>query len=199
MIMTDQRVGIEYVAGLPLPDVVGWPTFPFKGDLQVRTVRPFADSEYPRAGEPDGPPCPCSGHPDAYEHVAEIWKNDTWVLRPIKFGDTPAPFPAYMLETVDHLDWEDFDDELAAEFGVMSVWVERAIRGLGSVGRVHMNRWGDGSSHFHLWFLGRPKGAAQLSGFTLPFWGFTLPPLSSDIHAANDQAVAASLDAQMSQ
>ena len=95
-----------------------------------------------------------------------------------------------MLETVDHLDFEDFDDDLAADFGVMSVRMERAIRGLGTVGRVRVNRWGDGGSHFHAWFLGRPKGAAQLSGFTLPFWGFTLPPLADEIHAANNEDVA---------
>ena len=191
--MTEQRIGLDHVAGLPLPDVVSWPIFPFKGDLQVRTVRPFAETEYPRSGEPDGPPCYCSGHPDAYEPPAPIWQNDTWVVRPIRFADAAAPFPAYMLETVEHVDFEDFDDELAADFGVMCVRIERAIRGLGTVGRVHVNRWGDGGSHFHVWFLGRPKGAAQLSGFTLPFWGFTLPPLADEIHAANDQAVAAAL------
>lgn len=109
----------------------------------------------------DGPPCYGSGHPDAYEPPAQIWGNETRVVRPIRFGDTAAPFPAYMLETVEHLDFEDFDDDLAADFGVMCVRVERAIRGLGSVGRVHVNRWGDGGSHFHVWFLGRPKGAAQ--------------------------------------
>lgn len=193
--MTEQRIGIDYVAGLPLPDVVNWPIFPFKGDLQVRTVRPFAETEYPRAGEPEGPPCQCSGHPDAYEPAASIWKSDTWVVRPIRFGDAAAPFPAYMLETVDHMDFEDFDGDMAADFGVMTVRLERAIRGLGTVGRVHVNRWGDGGSHFHVWFLGRPRGASQLSGFTLPLWGFALPPLADEIHKANDDAVAASLAA----
>ena len=193
--MAEQRIGIDHVAGLPLPDVVNWPIFPFKGELQVRTVRPFADTEYPRAGEPEGPPCHCSGHPDAHRAAAPIWQDERWVVRPIRFGDAPAPFPAYMLETVEHLDFEDLDDGMAADFGLMTVRLERAMRALGTVGRVHVNRWGDGGSHFHVWFLGRPRGAAQLSGFTLPLWGFALPPLADEVHAANDAAIAASLAA----
>ena len=145
--MTDQRIGTDYVTGLPVPDVVNWPIFPFKGELQVRTVRPFAETEYPRSGEPEGPPCHCSGRPEAEQPAASSWESDDWLVRPIRFGDTAAPFPAYMLETVNHIDFEDFDDEMAADFGVISVRLERAIRGLGTVGRVHVNRWGDGGSH----------------------------------------------------
>lgn len=194
-IVTEQRIGDDYVAGLPLPDVVQWPIFPFKGDMEVRTVRPFSESDHPRSGEPDGPPCACTGHPDAFQPEPAVWANDRWVVRPIRFGQVAAPFPAYMLETVAHMDFEDFDDELAADYGVMCVRLERAIRATGSVGRVHMNRWGDGGSHFHVWFLARPLGAAQLSGFMLPLWGFALPPLDEQIHEANDAIVAAELTA----
>ena len=192
--MAEPRLGVDHIEGLPVPDVVNWPIFPFEGDLRVRTVRPFRDSERPRSGEPDGPPCHCSGEPDAYRPPAPIWHNDTWLVRPIRFGDDASPFPAYMLETVEHLDLDDFDDELGAELGVMTVKLERAIRGLGSVGRVHLNRWGDGGSHFHVWFLGRPQGAAQFSGFTLPFWGFTLPPLAEEIQGDSDLVCVWNLD-----
>src|SRR5262249_62025925 len=53
---------------------------------------------------------------------------------------------------------------LAAELGVMTVRLERAIRSLDGVARVHVNRWGDGAAHLHLWFLARPYGRLQLRG-----------------------------------
>ncbi len=71
--------------------------------------------------------------------------------------------------------------------------------GLGTVGRVHINRWGDGGSHFHVWFLGRPKGAWQFSGYSLPLWGFILPPLAEGISVANDAAVADALNRTVGQ
>jgi hypothetical protein len=192
-------LGQDFLTDLPLPEVVSWPIFPFKGDLAVRTVRPFADSDRPRSGEPGGSPCNCSDDPDAEESLPAIWSNDRWVVRPLRFGDDQAPFPAYMLETVDHMDFEDFDETYAAEYGVMCMRLDRAIRSIGSIGRVHMNRWGDGGSHFHVWFLGRPHGAWQLSGFALPFWGFVLPPMSGETHRGNDRVVAASLAKSESQ
>jgi hypothetical protein len=190
---------MEPLSGLPLPDVVNWPIFPFAGDIEMATLRPFADVEHVRPGDPGGPPCGCSGDPEAFQPRPAIWENERWIVRPIAFGnDGPSPIPAYMLETVRHMDFDDFDDELAADLGLMSVRLERAIRGLGTVGRVHINRWGDGGSHFHMWFLGRPKGAWQLSGFTLPLWAFSLPPMEAQAQTENDRRIAASLDAAAS-
>jgi hypothetical protein len=34
--------------------------------------------------------------------------------------------------------------------------IERAIRSLGDIGRVHVCRWGDGGEHLHWWFMARP-------------------------------------------
>ncbi len=195
--METTGLGHEYLSGLPVPDVVNWPIFPFKGDLSVRTVRPFADEPYPRSGEPGADPCHCEREGGGEEWPL-VWSNDRWQVRPIHFHlaeRTPAPFPAYMLETVAHMDIEDFDDQYAAELGIMTIRMERAIKSIGSIGRVHFNRWGDGGSHFHVWFLGRPLGAQQFSGFTLPLWGFTLPPLHEDVVNANNEIVRASLEA----
>lgn len=64
---------------------------------------------------------------------------------------------------------------------------------LGTVGRVHVNRWGDGGSHFHVWFLGRPKGAWQFSGFSLPYWGFILPSQDERTRDREASQVAAAL------
>ena len=68
-----------------------------------------------------------------------------------------------ILESRSHLDLGDLPNLLAAELGVMTVRLERAIRSLDEVAQVHVNRWGDGAAHLHLWFLGRPAGQLQLA------------------------------------
>jgi hypothetical protein len=172
-------IGRDHVSDLVVPEAMkASPIFPFTGDIGVQTLRPFADTEHVRAGEPGGPPCDCTQAPDSDRAWPTIW-SDSFTFEPDNIG----------------MDFEDFDEELAAEFGVMCIRVDRAIRALGGVGRVHMNRWGDGGSHFHVWFLGRPFGASQLSGFTMPFWGFILPSLSDEVHQENDRAVAETLTA----
>jgi hypothetical protein len=84
------------------------------------------------------------------------------------------------LETREHTDLDDFDDERAGAMGRMIVRLERAIQAVGGIARVHVNRWGDGGSHFHLWFYGRPFGDPQMIGFCLPLWAMTLPPTPDD-------------------
>jgi len=74
--------------------------------------------------------------------------------------------------------------------GVMSTRLVRAITSLESVGRTHFNRWGDLGAHLHIWFLGRPFGARQLAGMTLPMWGFTLPAMPDEELVANNHHVA---------
>jgi len=69
----------------------------------------------------------------------------------------------------------DLPNLLAAELGVMTVRLESAIRSLDGVARVHVNRWGDGAAHLHLWFLARPLGRLQLRGTFLSLWDDILP------------------------
>lgn len=176
---------------LELPAVVSWPIFPFEGDMQVRELQPRHEQERTRNGDPGGDPC----HRCADPTDGRLWSKGRWAISKLRFGDDPAPFPAYMLETVACLDIDDLDDTHAAELGLMTIRLQGALMSLGTVGRVHFNRWGDGARHFHVWFLGRPAGAWQFSGYTLPLWGFTLPPLSDEEHAANDAALLTYLDA----
>ena len=58
-----------------------------------------------------------------------------------------------VLETRDHLDLDELDADHAGELGRMIVRLDHPIQAVGSVGRVHVNRWGDGGS--------RPAGAGQ--------------------------------------
>ena len=71
--------------------------------------------------------------------------------------------------------------------------IDRAIQAVGGIGRVHMSRWGDGASHFHLWFYGRPFGDLQMVGFCLPMWAMTLPPTPEDVWNRNLAIVAREL------
>ena len=90
--------------------------------------------------------------------------------------DRPTGLPMVLiLECRSHLDLGDLPNLLAAELGVMTVRLERAVRSLDGVARVHVNRWGDGSAHLHLWFLARPYGRLQLRGTFLSLWDDILP------------------------
>jgi hypothetical protein len=96
-----------------------------------------------------------------------------------------------ILESRSHLDLGDLPNLLAAELGVMTVRLERAIRSLDGVARVHVNRWGDGSAHLHLWFLARPAGRLQLRGPFLSLWDEILPQISDAQWRENLALVAA--------
>ncbi|GAA1692393.1 hypothetical protein GCM10009745_42220 [Kribbella yunnanensis] len=61
------------------------------------------------------------------------------------------------------------------------------------MGRTHFNRWGDGSEHFHLWFLARPVGQMQLRGAMIALWDDMLPNVPSEQHNEYVRVVAAAL------
>ena len=96
-----------------------------------------------------------------------------------------------ILECRSHLDLGDLPNLLAAELGVMTVRLERAIRSLDGVARVHVNRWGDGSAHLHMWFLARPYGRLQLRGTFLSLWDDILPTIPEQQWRENLALVAA--------
>jgi hypothetical protein len=106
--------------------------------------------------------------------------------------ERPGGLPMVLiLESRSHLDLGDLPNLLAAELGVMTVRLERAIRSLDGVARVHVNRWGDGSAHLHLWFLARPAGRLQLRGSFLSLWNDILPAVSEAQWRENLALVAA--------
>jgi hypothetical protein len=99
-----------------------------------------------------------------------------------------------ILEARSHLDLGDLPNLLAAELGVMTVRLERAIRSLDEVAQVHVNRWGDGAAHLHLWFLGRPAGQLQLRGPFLAMWDEILEPVQEAQWRSNLAHIAAWLE-----
>ena len=167
-----------------LPEFVSWPTFPFEGNFSVRRLDDLAAEEPPRQGEDPDTCVACSAEDSTY-----IWVADRWRVRAL---DRPSGLPMVLiLESRSHLDLGDLPNLLAAELGVMTVRLERAIRSLEGVARVHVNRWGDGSAHLHLWFLARPHGRLQLRGTFLSLWDEILPPVDETTWRTNLAMVAA--------
>lgn len=168
----------------PLPGFTSWPTFPFEGDIRVKKLDEPVAAEPPRHGENPNE-CRACGAPDE----AYIWVSERWRVRSL---DRPTGLPMVLiLESRSHLDLGDLPNLLAAELGVMTVRLERAVRSLDGVARVHVNRWGDGSAHLHLWFLGRPYGRLQLRGTFLSLWDEILPTISESQWRENLALVAA--------
>ncbi|GAA1328279.1 hypothetical protein GCM10009635_24570 [Actinocatenispora thailandica] len=168
----------------PLPEFVNWPTFPFSGSLTVRPLEPPALPEPPRDGEEIATCRACQAHDDAYVWVDERWR--------VKATDQPPGLPLVLyLEPRMHLDLGDLPNLEAAELGLLTVRIERAMRSLPGVARVHVNRWGDGAAHLHFCFLARPAGALQLRGSFLSMWDDILPPISTHDWRENQSFVAA--------
>ncbi|MFI7072801.1 hypothetical protein [Micromonospora sediminicola] len=167
-----------------VPDFTQWPSFPFEGDLRVKQIDDPVAVEPPRRGEADRECTACNAPDEAY-----IWVGERWRVRAM---DRPTGLPMVLiLESRSHLDLGDLPNLLAAELGVMTVRLERAVRSLDGVARVHVNRWGDGSAHLHMWFLARPYGRLQLRGTFLSLWDSILPPISEEQWRENLAMVAA--------
>jgi hypothetical protein len=168
----------------PLPDFTRWPSFPFEGDMRIKKLAAPVDVEPPRSGEDAGECVACNTPDEAYMWVSERWR--------VRAMDRPTGLPMVLiLECRSHLDLGDLPNLLAAELGVMTVRLERAIRSLDGVARVHVNRWGDGSAHLHMWFLARPYGRLQLRGTFLSLWDDILPVIPERQWRENLALVAA--------
>jgi diadenosine tetraphosphate (Ap4A) HIT family hydrolase len=173
---------------LRMPPVEEWDTFPFDGEMTPRPLRPPVEREEPRQGE-GGVDCRrCQAPDDDY-----VWTSERWRLLPL--GPTGLPV-ILMLEPREHFaEPGDLPDELAAELGVLLARIERAIRSIGDIGRVHVCRWGDGGEHLHWWFIARPTRLPQLIGSFVEIWDEILPPVPEEIWRANLDAVVAALNA----
>jgi diadenosine tetraphosphate (Ap4A) HIT family hydrolase len=173
---------------LRMPPVDTWETFPFDGELRPRTLLPPEAQERPRAGE-GGVDCRrCATTDDEY-----LWTNDRWRLASLP---EPTGLPVIvLLEPREHYaELGDLPDELAADLGVTLARVERAVRAVGEIGRIHVCKWGDGSEHLHWWFMARPARIPQLIGSFAAIWDDILPPLPEEVWRANLAAVRAALE-----
>jgi len=175
---------------LPVPPTADWDIFPWEvvdGKLAPKVLAPPA-AESPRFGDSNGKPCDgCAGQLD--DRV--IWENDRWVVTRMA---EPSGLPlALFLLSKEHLDFTDMDDDLASEYGRLSTWLCRIMTNLPNIGRVHVNKWGDGGSHLHVWFLARPEGLPQVRGSYAVEWDEILPPGPEDVWREDIATVARKL------
>jgi len=171
---------------LPMADMAGWDVFPFEGEIRMRSVEEPVLPEPLRHGE-DGEPCgACT---DGLSR--EIWADERWMLVPL----SETSIPIVLLEPQEHLDSTDLDDAMAAELGLLTTRLERALLALGGVARVQVMKIGDGSAHLHVWFLARPEGLLQMRGSSLTDWADALPVLPDDEWLDLQREIAAGLAA----
>jgi diadenosine tetraphosphate (Ap4A) HIT family hydrolase len=173
---------------LPLSRMTGWQVFPFEPDgLRVAPLAPPQLPEPPRLGEGGRPCVGCAADREV------VWSDEHWRLKQLS-QDSGVPL-LLVLESIAHYDLADLPDELAAEMGLLTVRIARAIEALPHIARAHVSRWGDGSAHLHVFFLARPAGFAQLRGTCLAIWDDLLPPVPAEHRDRDTAAVATALAA----
>jgi diadenosine tetraphosphate (Ap4A) HIT family hydrolase len=166
-------------------------TLPYKEPLETIEPGPRVIPEPPRRGEPGGEPCAICGG----ETTKPVWSDEIWTLHPAAGGSLPGT--VWMASKL-HVDsFSDLPDDLAEQFGRACRAVDRAILSLGDVARVHLYRWGDGGSHFHVWFLPRPLGFIEAKGAMLPIWEDVLPNVTDEELRTAAEKVAAAMPAQI--
>jgi diadenosine tetraphosphate (Ap4A) HIT family hydrolase len=175
---------------LPAPDTTTWDVFPWQAEGGAVVPKPLAppEPEPPRIGEEGGAPCGVC-HRDLGDRV--VWEDDVWLLTR---EERPSGLPLVLtLWTREHLDLGDLDDDEASQLGRISNRLVRIMQGLPHVGRVHVNRWGDGSSHLHVWFFARTAGLPGVRGSYAVEWDEILPPGPEDVWRADLHAIATKL------
>ncbi len=155
---------------------------------RLRELLPPVAAEEPRHGA-GGVEC----HRCARGGDDALWANDHWLVTTLPWP-TGLPLVCF-LETRRHVDFPELDDELAAELGPMLLKVQRAVVSVGEIGNVHVCRWGDGSEHFHVWFMARPARVPQLLGSFAAIWDDVLPPLPERLWRQNLDQLRAALSA----
>lgn len=176
---TPEELYVRAADSLIMPQVHEWDSFPFDGEMRPRKLRAPVEIEPAREGE---------GGIDCHECVAGdeeyLWTNEDWRLWTFPHP-TGLPLEVLLLPRVHYGEPGDLPDDFAAEMGVMLARVERAVRSIGDIGRVHVCRWGDGGGHLHWWFIARPARFPQLIGSFAAIWDDILPPLPEKIWRAN--------------
>lgn len=168
-------------------EMPGWDIYPYEIDsLRLKPLRPLADEEPPRGGE-DPADCWCAREPVPAIDENLAWHSERWRLHLNAGMKLPV---ALNLAPVHHCDLPTVPDDLAAEMGRLIVTISHAVEALPSVGRVQLQKYGDGGAHLHLFFLGRPARMLQLRGSPLIDWEENLPVVPLEVLRANAAFVA---------
>jgi diadenosine tetraphosphate (Ap4A) HIT family hydrolase len=175
---------------LPMSPAGEWDIFPWEvvdGALAPKVLR-APEAEPPRWGESADRPCSAC---DGFDPSRVVWEDEHWVLT---HDGKPSGLPLVLvLHTREHVDLPDLDDELASQLGRISTRLARIVGHLPNVGRVHVNRWGDGSAHCHVWFFARPAGLTGVLGSYAAEWDDVLPPGPEDVWRRDLHTIGAKL------
>ena len=172
---------------LRTPPVEDWETWPFEGGVRPRALAPPEPEERELRGA-GGVDCWACTAPDE----EFLWTDEGW-WRLFALPEHALPVVVMLLPREHVAAPGDLPDDRAGDLGVMLARVERAVRAVPDVGRVHVCRWGDGSEHLHWWFSARPARLPQLIGSFAAIWDDVLPPLPAKIRTANLAVVKAAL------
>jgi len=192
--MTDARDLSPFHAHLPIGErmpadaVLADDFFPFDANRQVVPVQEPEVPEPPRNGEPGGGSCFRCDNPDR----GVIWRGEHWHVRG-PHEPSGLPMVLHIAPNV-HATLHTMAPEVAAAMGPLIQRVAVAIGEIPGVARTHFSRWGDGSEHFHLWFLARPLGMMQMRGPMLAVWDDLLPPIPEDELQENVRIVVEALN-----
>lgn len=163
--------------------LTSWDIFPFEAEgLRVKPFEPLADEEPGRHGDDPAEcmlgDCPAGPSPD----WPVLWRNDNWQLK----AAPPSGLPSVLaLDPLAHHDLTDLPDALAAEQGRLLGAIAAAVESLPTVARCHVMRIGDGATHLHWWFLGRPARLPQFRGSFNTVWDDIAPPIPVEVRDAN--------------
>jgi hypothetical protein len=176
---------------LPMPPVGEWDIFPWElvdGALQPKVIQSPLDAEESRRGV-DAADCWCKDGSRPPDNV--IWQNERWYVS--SFAE-PTGLPLlFFLQPREHMDMDGMDDDLASEFGRITNWLHRIISRMPNVGRVHVNRWGDGGYHMHVWFCARPDRIPGLLGSMAIEWNEMLPAGDREVWEKDRRYIATHL------
>ena len=175
---------------LPMSPQGEWDIFPWDvvdGQITPRTLLPPSDEPSRWGEDPEKPCAGCAGFAD--ERV--VWEDEIWVLT---HHGAPSGLPLVLtLHTREHQDMGSLDDEQASQLGRITNRLVRIIENLPNIGRVHVSRWGDGGSHFHLWFVARTSRMTNVLGSPAIEWDDIIPAGPEDIWRADLHTVATKL------
>ena len=171
----------------PLGSMADWEVLPIEREgLRARPLSEYADPEPDRGKEQsDCRTCQALELEPQVLHTGDALA----VIRP---GATSLPFVANVV-TRHHVLLDDLDDDGHVELGRLVARTYAAVQALDGVGNVHITKWENGSGHFSMNVMARPRGVLQLRGSNLPVWADMLPNIPQDEYDARADVVRAAL------
>lgn len=174
---------------LPMPTQSEWDIFPWEvvdGAIAPKVIPP-PSTEAARGGDDAEHPCAeCTGNDDRL-----VWEDESWTL---SHPGRPAGLPVVVTLTPKfHEDSGVLSDEHASQMGRIINRLVRIIENLPHIGRVHVHRWGDTSSHLHIWFFARTEGLTNVLGPLATEWNLMLPPGPEDVWCEDLRTIATKL------